>query len=586
MLDTVLEIGRILRLSPDGLRHHRYVKSAPVPDEKNPVVFWRVPVQEDGSFDFGQRETLEDENKQRQLFYLNYKTSDADATKSYLFGDVYRTVTKLGEDGNFRFGDPEKGSWMNLNSFQRGEKIQALATPLFAKFRHSFRTQMGDIETFINENKSVYLHFDFSGRGWHHLDELAQLNESVVRSFFDKGEQGYTMQAFLFKTLTSSEARLPHFLPEGAYRSRIFSSADAAMDLLYGVNYASKAVWRRGDVKIIVLPKGRTLSAQQIERFFEKAVVGSEEAEAEITENEKGNAAALDEDDLFSFLPDADAVDFVEFDFIFSKSGGTKADTDMIEIAGLEHSKLTYIRRRVSETRKEVEAARSALFPKLTKPLLPLRTAQSFLNLLGDMTTAKKKYQSHLLKVLPQIYTETYFHDPVLLPALIEKTEFNTRNGSPNFNLLKFDFFFLTKLQSNGTQNLMDIQSSPSHHVGFLLGKLARQFSGPSTPIKSFEKNYVGLLSRRIGSLNDVMQFANDVNQKLVMHERAKYTFRTSDDLAQALKNFTGRYDRNECAFGFFESYFAPLPPKKEGDKEDSENTGADTDTDQNTDAD
>src|SRR5258708_25179515 len=108
MLDTVLEIGRILRASPDGLKHHRYVKRAPIPDKRNPVSFWQVSVDESGAFDFSHAEPLDDENSQKRLFYLNYKQSDADSTKPYVFGDIYRSVTKAGADRNFRIGDPSK----------------------------------------------------------------------------------------------------------------------------------------------------------------------------------------------------------------------------------------------------------------------------------------------------------------------------------------------------------------------------------------------------------------------------------------------------------------------------------------------
>jgi len=165
-----------------------------------------------------------------------------------------------------------------------------------------------------------------------------------------------------------------------------------------------------------------------------------------------------------------------------------------------------------------------------------------------------------------------------LLPAFIEKTEFNLRNDAPNYHFLRFDFIFLTKLLNDKGDGLMgeklaDLQGSPSYRIGLLLGKLARQFSGSNSPIKSFEKNYVGLLSRRITTWMDVVKLSNELNQKLVMHELAKFTHRTATQLAEELKTFQGRYDKNECAFGFFESYFAPLNKNRgaEGDADAGE---------------
>jgi hypothetical protein len=275
---------------------------------------------------------------------------------------------------------------------------------------------------------------------------------------------------------------------------------------------------------------------------------------------------------LFTFLAEDDDLtrNIAQFDFIFIKAGGTKPDVDMVEVAGLERSKLTYISQRIREKRRAVQALRDEFFVHLlgrppNKSFSSLRITQSFLNILGDTTRPKKKYQSHLLRVLPQIYTESYFHDLVLLPALIEKTEFNIRNDAPNFNLLKFDFFFLTKLQNHEGDRLMDMQSRPSYRVGLLLGKLAKQFGGDDSPIRSFEKNYVGLLSRRIGTLDDVIRLQSEIMQKLVMHKgekRGKYLVFIPYDIARQLTGeihaFIGPYDKDSCAFGFFEGYFAP----------------------------
>lgn len=571
MLDTILELGKVLRAAPDGLKHHRYIKKAPIADEKrNPVRFWRVPVADDGSFDFAQIELLNDENRQSQLFYLNYKQSDADSTKPYLFGDIYRTITKTGEDGNFRFGDPTKKSWMALNSFQRGEEIKAMPTERVNSFRSSFRKQLGTIEAFLHEHPNVYIHFDFAGKGWHELEELTSLNQSLLGSFFESIENGYVMRVFLYKTLTPGASRSPGFVSDSGFKNRLFKDADEAMDLLYGINYSSKATIRKNDIKVIVLPRGEGLTSAQIERFFERT------ATSEITDKaaEAEEAVRRDlNDEMFSFLnfEAEDAGKIAQFDFIFSKAGGTQPDIDMIEISGLDYSKLSHISSVVRKKREEVNAERIQylrdLWRKEPTKLRWLSITGAFLNILGDTTRAKKKYQSHLLKVLPEIYTGTYFNDPILLPAFIEKTEFNLRNDTPDYHFLRFDFRFLTKLQDKGDR-LMELQESSSYRVGVLLGKLAR---GLRSEIKSFDKNYAGLLSRRITNLSDVMKLQNEINQKLIMHDKGGWSFTFSTDLSREIKNFTLPYDKNECAFGFFESYFAPSE-KKHGDKDKGDN--------------
>lgn len=106
----------------------------------------------------------------------------------------------------------------------------------------------------------------------------------------------------------------------------------------------------------------------------------------------------------------------------------------------------------------------------------------------------------------------------------------------------------------------MEITSSESYQIGFMLGGMAKNLS---LEINSFEKNYVGNLTRRVGTLPDFIKLKNEIEQKLIMHDKVKYTYQTSYDLAQKIKEFKSRYDKEECVFGFMESYFKPLPPKK-----------------------
>ena len=60
--------------------------------------------------------------------------------------------------------------------------------------------------------------------------------------------------------------------------------------------------------------------------------------------------------------------------------------------------------------------------------------------------------------------------------------------------------------------------NSNSYKAGKLLGQLAQPVSWE---IKSFEKNYVGLLSRRISDKEGLIAFSNFINEKLAIHERA-----------------------------------------------------------------
>lgn len=574
MLDTVLEIGKILRASSEGLKHHRYIKKAPVFDAKlNPVKFWTVPTQLDGTFNFEDIQPLNDENLQPHLLYLNYKQSDADSSKPYIYGDLYRTVTKTGEDGNFRLGDPGKKSWVALNSFQRAEAMEPIATERVKQFRNSFRKQITGIEQFLRDNPNAYVHFDIAGHRWTDLEEIDCLNKSIVQTFFEKTPYGYVIGVFLFKTLATGSSRTPGFDASREYRNRVFRTESEALDLLYGINYASRSAVRKNDFKVIVLPRGEGLEAKQIERFFERR--GSNEPDAEVEDaetslqnNAEANvaAAATEDDEFFLFAndnTDNGSRPILQYDCIFSKAGGTKPDIDMVEIAGISRSKIAEISISVKKVRQEVEKERDAFFLRLyskeTKKF-PLTIAGAFLKIINDPSKKKSKYQSHLFRVMPEIFNGSYYQDPILLPALIEKTEMSIRNEEGFFfNDAKFAFEFLCKIQVLGEERFMQIQQSASYKIGLLLGTMARPLR---SKINSFDKNYAGLLSRRIATLTDVMAFSNEVNQKLIMHEALYRDVRqASQTLAATMSGFAGRYDKDECAFGFFESYFAPWKP-------------------------
>lgn len=592
MLETLLKIGETFRNveGPGGLKHHRYVKQAPQTTEKQPISYYSISVLPDFTFDLNNMVPLTDDDFiKNRLFYLNYKTSDADSMKKYIFGDIcHQTITnkKTGEisitETNFVLGNPAGAAkGFQVNSFIRGQQdATAFADSHIEKFRSSLKAHIKALEALLHDKPSIFLHFDFSGKSWYEFEsEMNLINQKLLDEFVEHSENGngYVLKKALYKTLASGRSVAPGFGSKSQYKNRIFRSFGDVLNLLYAIDYSQREVIRERDIKIIVLPRGneqgsaKGLTAKQIETFFERKSLSqaeqSEENLAAPPPEVSGDETNLDK--LFAAVTDDVDESIVQFDFIFSKvgNGPSTPDADLLEISGLEKSRLTDLSKKVRLIRNKLNQERQLLFKK---ELAPLDITRSFLNILGDMTRAKKKYQSHLFKVLPQIYSETYYDDPVLLPALIEKTQFNIRNGGTGFNLFKYDFYFLTRLQNYEGDRLMDIQGSQSYQLGSLLGKMGRQFAGPKSPIKSFEKNYVGLLSRRISTLPDVIKLHNEINEKLVMHDHTKFTFRTSSELAEKILNFDesiAKYDSNLCAFGFFESYFQPYQKADDGSK-------------------
>lgn len=205
----------------------------------------------------------------------------------------------------------------------------------------------------------------------------------------------------------------------------------------------------------------------------------------------------------------------------------------------------------------KIEDLANAEFPKMKKPFhFDIRS--SFLKILGDVTKDKKKFQAHLLKVLPQIYTDSYYTDPILLPAFLEKVEYNIREGNQSFSTLKYDLYFLMNIQKNNP--LMKITESKSYVLGKNLGIMARQFAAwrDDCPIKSFEKSYVGNLSRRTSSIEELVKFAAFINEKLVMHERLfPQVKKAYEELVDTINNFgKEKYNKYNCSLGFFTSYY------------------------------
>lgn len=586
MLETLLQIGKTLRQSK-RLRHHRYIKRAPMSDKKTTVIYFSLPVKEDFIFDLDNISPITDEDFiKHQLYYLTYKTSGSDNQVKYLFGDI--NFGKSQKEGYipgtyYQLAEPDKTSHKRKSSFERGDsEVSSFKGSIIEKFRTSFSNDKDWIENFLRENgeqQICYLHFDFQGKHWYEFsDALQAINSKLLDEFVGKQKNQIVLRKSLYKTLASPEKNLPfpNFTAENMYKAKAFGNTDEVLDLLYAINYSTRATISERDIKIIVLPKGESLTADQIEEFFERdrdekksnAKKVSEQRTAEEKLSALEQTKSLDDflDRLFPQALFKSGANITSFDFIFSKAGGVSApDVDMIELAGLQKSHLCAVGEFIAKVRQEVEAKRNALI-KSKKELNPLDVRWSFSNILGDVTKDNKKYQSHLLKVLPQIYAGTYTRDDLLLPAFIEKSEFNIRNENANYNLLKFDYEFLTRLRKGGDEEMKAMNDSNSYKTGKLLGQLAQPVSWE---IKSFEKNYVGLLSRRISDKQGLIAFANFINEKLAIHERAYPSLKLKFiELVGLLSGISeADYHRDYCAFGFFEGYFGkPDIPVKAGE--------------------
>lgn len=573
MLETVLNIGRILRESGQ-IKHHRYIKPAPISDKKTPIEYFSIPVKEDLSFDFDEKTKITDEDfKNYQLYYLTFKTSDADSLVKYIFGDIYYALDKKGKEiGYYRLRNDASRGMFSIDSFHRGkEDAKAFTGTIIEKFRIAYEENLEKIDSFLRENSSntaIFLHFDFSGKSWYQLPlELEAINKKLLSEFLTEQENKYVLQKFLYKTIASADkdVQFPQFTSKNIYKVKSFDNSSEIMDLMYAIDYSQKAIISERSIKIIVLPKGKDLSHTDIESFFERRQLKDQEGAEEKISGEK---VVLDDllDSLFNPLVTNTVGNIKQFDLIFSKAADTGPDVDLVELSGIEKSFLVDLSKKVKRISNLVQEEKNKFFSGNNKKIEYLDIRRSFLNILGDSTKDKKKYQSHLFKVLPQIYRGTYCRDDILLPTFIEKVEYMIREEQPNFNLLKYDYYFLFCLQNlSGDINMEEMKNSESYKMGLFLGTMARPLR---KKINSFEKNYVGLLSRRIIELEELMKFANFINEKLTIHEVAYPDCKEAFvKLAQSIQQINSKqYNKNYCAFGFFESYFALVDKKKSSD--------------------
>ena len=413
---------------------------------------------------------------------------------------------------------------------------------------------------------SIFLHFSYKdGNGdvksWYDFANSLQLiTRKMLKEYVTDTKEGLVLNKNLWHTICSGDKKndiqFPNFDLENRYKTRSFSESEIE-NLFYGVTYAKKG--RKisdSEYKLIVLPCGNNLKAEDLKLFQEKR-------------NESSIASANEyNDDLISSILGISST-YTSFDFVFVKNGGTKPDTDLIEISNITRSNLNRVNSKNQNIAHQVYAERN----NELKVEMPFSICKSFSNLLGDVQldatgkvkiAASKKYESHILKVLPLIYKENYYNDPYLLHSFVTNVESATRIGDGSFwcKILKYDLMFILSIQNNKQNKYMDIINSASFKLGFKIGKMAKPLKNS---IGSFEKNYVGLLSRRVSTKDDCIRFVTDISQKLVMHDSvwSAMCAEVCDDLANISES---EYDKDELSFGFLDGYFKYEPTDKKKD--------------------
>lgn len=523
-LQTIIQIGHKIRnglTKEESLQYHRYVKKAPLYDVKQPYTYFEIDVNNNFEIDINSLREVNDEAIIRnKYFYLKFKTGEADSLVKYMFGDIAFPEF-------FRLDDPNNGAAsFRLNSFLRGkEDATQIGDEKLNVFRNSLEQSLDKLLKLFGEKEYCYVHFNFSGKCWYDTAVFAEVENAIVSNFVKDEDGNISLTAFLTRTLAESEGRLPNFDISNTYKAKRFGNLDEVKDLLYGLDFQQKSKVNAGkDIMINMLPKG-SLNAKGIIAYFDKK------------SNYDFKNPQSDQTDPFAepFInPEIEGIE--KYDIVFSKRS-KPIGVDLLEMTDVSQNLLQRVTNKIKSVKIELDYRYSLDY--------------SIKSLLDE-----KKYNSHLLKILPLIYKDGYYDDPVLLPALIQKTEYGIRNGDKKipFNGLKQHFYLLSKLQIKDT--IMEIKKSKSYQLGTKLGIMSKPIA---QTIKSFEKAYVGNLSRRISNIDDLVEFTNYLNEKIMIHEKGYPNIKeASKELTELLDFFPSneKYNRNYCALGFFETYY------------------------------
>lgn len=420
-------------------------------------------------------------------------------------------------------------------------------------------------ELFKLNSGSLFFHFSYQGKQWYEfMDAYEIITKKMSNEYVLQTENGFVFQKTLWPTLCSGDKKndiqFPGFSLSGRYKSRSFTSEEVE-DLFYAVQFAKVQLKnKRSNIpstnyKVVVLPRGENITIDDLIEFI----------------NNKGNEVILrnsneySDDLVSSILGVCSAI--TSFDFLFLRNGGSKPDTVLIELSNITRSNLSYTNQRIKQIAHKIYKERDNEL-KLTDSS-PFEIPRSFKNILGEVQfdekkgktiiVESKKYKSHILWALASIYQGNYYNDESLLHSFVKNVETTIRLGKGLYRYLKYDLKFLLSIQNNQSNKYMEIIDSKSYQLGVKLGKIAKPLK---KAIKPFEKNYVGLLSRRISTKDDCISFVNDVCQKLVMHDSA-WPASCAEVCTELAELPVTEYDADKLAFGFFEGYFRYEPSDK-----------------------
>ncbi|MCT4614099.1 MAG: hypothetical protein N4A49_04390 [Marinifilaceae bacterium] len=593
MIDTVINIGKLYREAPDAHKYHEQIKNVfsevenlkkqnDQNGDKVKAVYYEIPVEIEDStikIKIDNCTLIDDEDKQKSLFRLNFKTSSQDTTSKYLFGDIVHSyvnekkrngLINADDKGSFKLYSKSDGDIIHNNSFEKcKEYAKNVSNEIISNFRVEFERNKDAIFQLLKKNQITIIHFSFNKKHWFQIPDIIDfVDANMAHDFaeFNELAGGYVLTKSLYKSLIGGEHDYYGGVPDfnrvrNAYKGRTFS-IDQLLNLIYAKNAYSHPTINCGGYKINVIPYGEGIDKDILEEFYNRDYKSTREElikESQL-KTELTNSNLFD--DFVLPMLDEKFHNKTKFHITLIKFNSTKKSyEDFIRIGTIEKSEIITVSNIIKQSQSMI-IEMSNEDEILKYPYNPT-IFKSFENILKNKKIGDYILNRHYLSIVPKIYTNTYFEDKLLNIKLIEQIEYNIRENKPfykqfEFYILKYDFYFLMNIQKY--DNMSKITESKSYALGKNLGVMSKQFAAwrKDCPIKSFEKSYVGNLSRRISSIEELVKFSGFVNEKLTIHNRLYKDVKEAYlEMVEIINQFEGeKYNKHNCALGFFESYY------------------------------
>ena len=568
MLNSYITVGKKLREDKLAVEFLPFVELAEVKEikdskgkikqEKPKVIIYDVSIDNE-EWIFNKSNDAHDEN----IKPLFIKGDNND--RFYIAGDI---------NSSYLGGKCDLQGYFNLVSGKRvkdyidntDNKIDAFIT----QFRGNLSKYIKDIEREIQlhvaeYHNKVFIKFKFTkGEEIFYWNDLYQVVEDVGRiiintcylEILSKKQQAIRSPVSYYRAYNLNT--LQNLDQSNSYKNFDVSlSNEPLINLIVAEKYLSNKIGYFGKVLIQAIPVGE-YDRKSLLSFLGKNVLERDidKFEEENNTHERNPFEILDHKGIF------------KYDVLFLNKGSQTTDViayiSSINHSDIEQIKLNWKKAKASTNDLFVNDIQPQLSPKVSlicidkiekiqTPFYPIS------NLLKGFSSKDKKLTKYQLFALYRIFRKQYYFDSAILKGFLEKIEHGLRNEDDfklKYLLLYLDFIYVNFIFNSSENQLMQMERTESYKSGVLLGTLARNID---QVINSFSKQYAGNISRRVSTKEDLQKLLNFIQEKLVMHDKAKYTRQVCTELNTLLSNFNEPYKKDYVVAGFFYSYMMPF---------------------------